>query len=190
MKDYLRSVDAVDDNLGRVLDWLEAHGLAENTVVVYTSDQGFFLGDHGWFDKRWMYEESLKTPLLVRWPAVVAPGSVSEALVQNLDLAETFLDLAGVPVPAVMQGRSLVPLLRGEAPEDWRDAIYYQYFYYEIGEWELFDLVEDPDETNSVYGDPEYAEVQEELHGRLEALRAEYAVPEEDPVPYVEWPPR
>jgi arylsulfatase A-like enzyme len=212
IKDYLRSVASVDDNLGRVLDYLDDHGLTENTLVVYTSDQGFFLGEHGWFDKRWMYEESLRTPLVVRWPAVVRPGSVNEDLVQNLDLAETFLDAAGVPVPAVMQGRSLLPLLRGETPTDWRDAIYYQYFeypgwhmvrrhygirthryklihYYEIEEWELFDLDVDPDELRSVHDDPAYAEIREELYRSLTDLRARYAVPEEDPVPYVSWPP-
>jgi arylsulfatase A-like enzyme len=212
IKDYLRSIASVDDNLGRVLDYLDEHGLAENTLVVYTSDQGFFLGEHGWFDKRWMYEESLRTPLIVRWPAVVAPGSVSQDLVQNLDLAETFLDAAGVPAPSVMQGRSLLPLLRGEEPSDWRDAIYYQYFeypgwhmvrrhygirtrryklihYYEIGEWELFDLQADPDEMRSVYDDPAYADIRQELQERLTELRRRYAVPEEDPVPYVSWPP-
>jgi len=210
IKDYLRAIASVDDNLGRVLDYLDAEGLAENTVVVYTSDQGFFLGDHGWFDKRWMYEESLRTPLLVRWPAAIEPGSVSDALVQNLDLAETFLDLAGAPIPDAMQGQSLVPLLRGETPEDWRDAIYYQYFeypgwhmvrrhygvrtrthklihYYEIGEWELFDLEADPDELRSVYDEPAYADVRKELEERLDALRVRYDVPAEDPVPYVEW---
>jgi arylsulfatase A-like enzyme len=212
IKDYLRVIASVDDNLGRMLDYLDREGLTDNTVVVYTSDQGFFLGDHGWFDKRWMYEESLRTPLLVRWPAGVAPGSVNEDLVQNLDLAETFLDLAGVPIPDAMQGRSLVPLLRGRAPSDWRDAIYYQYFeypgwhmvrrhygvrtrthklihYYEIGEWELFDLEADPHELHSVWDDPAYAEVQARLTERLDSLRAYYEVPERDSVPYVVWPP-
>jgi arylsulfatase A-like enzyme len=210
VKDYLRSIASVDDNLGRVLDFLDREGLAQNTVVVYTSDQGFFLGDHGWFDKRWMYEESLRTPLLVRWPAGIEPGSVSDALVQNLDLAETFLELAGAPVPRTMQGESLVPLLRGENPADWREAIYYQYFeypgwhmvrrhygirtkthklihYYEIGEWELFDLEADPDELESVYGRPDYATVQARLEVQLDSLRAHFAVPDVDPVPYVEW---
>ncbi len=213
IKDYLRSIASVDDNLGRVLAWLDESDLAENTIVVYTSDQGFFLGDHGWFDKRWMYEESLRAPLLVRWPAVVEAGSVNTDLVQNLDVAETFLDVAGVEIPASMQGRSLLPLLRGRTPEDWRDAIYYQYFeyqgwhmvrrhygvrthryklihYYEIGEWELFDLERDPHELRSVYAHPDYAEVVTELKSRLEELRAQYRVPAEDPVPYVEWPPR
>ena len=212
IKDYLRAIASVDDNLGRILNYLEENDLVENTVVVYTSDQGFFLGEHGWFDKRWMYEESLRTPLIVRWPAQVAPESVSAELVQNLDLAETFLDVAGVPIPDAMQGRSLLPLLRGEAPDDWRDAIYYQYFeypgwhmvrrhygirthryklihYYEIEEWELFDLEADPDELRSVYEDPGYGDIREQLRNRLYELRAEYAVPDQDPVPYVTWPP-
>jgi arylsulfatase A-like enzyme len=194
-----------------VLDYLDDRGLADNTVVVYTSDQGFFLGDHGWYDKRWMYEESLRTPMLFRWPATVAPGSRNRDLVQNLDLAETFLDLAGVEVPEAMQGESLVPLLRGRTPPDWRDAIYYQYFeypgwhmvrrhygvrthryklihYYEIDEWELFDLDADPDEMRSVYGDSAYTDVVAELEMRLTELREQYQVPEKDTVPYVPFP--
>ena len=212
IKDYLRTIASVDDNIGRLLDYLDDAGLAENTIVVYTSDQGFYLGDHGWFDKRWMYEESLRTSLIVRWPGVVAPGSENNDLVQNLDFAETFLDVAGVAIPDVMQGRSLRPLLEGTTPTDWRDAIYYQYFeypgwhmvrrhygvrtlrhkliyYYEIDEWELFDLVADPRELHSVYDDPQYAEVVTDLKDRLERLRAQYAVPDEDRVPYVDWPP-
>ncbi|KPK81651.1 MAG: sulfatase [Gemmatimonas sp. SM23_52] len=209
IKDYLSTIASIDDNLGRVLDYLDETGLANNTVVVYTSDQGFFLGDHGWFDKRWMYEESLRIPLVVRWPGVVRPGSQNWDLVQNLDFAATFLDAAGVQVPSAIQGRSLLPLLRGETPTDWRDAIYYQYFeypgwhavrrhygvrtqrykliyYYEIDEWELFDLERDPDELRSRYSDPEYAAVVERLKGRLEELRAEYNAPQQDPVPYPE----
>lgn len=209
IKDYLRTIASIDDNLGRVLDYLDQTGLADNTVVVYTSDQGFFLGDHGWYDKRWMYEESLRIPLVVRWPGVVQPGSQNWDLVQNLDFAATFLDAAGVEPPSSMQGRTLLPLLRGATPADWRDAIYYQYFeypgwhavrrhygvrtqrfklihYYEIDEWELFDLERDPDELHSVYGDPEYAGVVEQLKQRLDELRAEYNAPEQDPVPYPE----
>ncbi|HUF11501.1 MAG TPA: sulfatase-like hydrolase/transferase, partial [Longimicrobiales bacterium] len=128
--DYLRAAMAVDANVGRVLDFLRDAGLDENTVVVYASDQGFFLGDHGFFDKRWMYEESLRTPLIVRWPGVVAPGSVNTDLVMNLDLAQTLLEIGRVTPAAAMQGRSLVPLLRGHTPADWRDAIYYQFFEY------------------------------------------------------------
>ena len=212
IKDYLRVVASIDANLGRVLDYLDRTGLAENTVVVYSSDQGFYLGDHGWFDKRWMYEESLRTPLIVRWPAGVTPNSTNEDLVQNLDFAETFLDLGGVSIPEDMQGRSLLPLLRGRTPDDWRDAIYYQYFeypgvhmvrrqygvrttryklvhYYEIDEWELFDLDNDPNELRSVYADPDYADVVRRLGERLAQLREQYAVPDQDPVPYPERSP-
>jgi arylsulfatase A-like enzyme len=177
---------------------------------VYTSDQGFFLGDHGWFDKRWMYEESLRTPLLVRWPGVVKPASRNRDLVMNLDLAETFLDIAGVKPPASMQGASLMPLLRGKTPANWRDAIYYQYFeypgwhavrrqygvrtqryklihYYEVGEWELFDLARDPEELKSVYADPSYAPVVARMKRRLDGLRKQYGVPAKDPAPYYPW---
>lgn len=129
VKDYLRCVRSVDDGIGEILDYLDESGLAENTVVVYMSDQGWYLGDHGWFDKRWMYEESLKTPLLIRWPGKVKPGSVnSENIVSNLDMAETFLDIAGVEIPIDMQGRSIVPLLEGKKPGNWREYFYYQYF--------------------------------------------------------------
>lgn len=211
--DYVRTVAAIDDNLGRVLAYLDANGLAQNTIVIYSSDQGFFLGDHGWFDKRWMYEESLRTPLLVRWPGVVRPGSVNEDLVQNLDYAETMLDVAGVGIPATMQGRSLVPLLRGKTPADWRDAIYYQYFeypswhmvrrhygirtkryklihYYEVDAWELFDLERDPQELRSVYADAAYRDALQSMRLKLQELRTQYQVPNVDPVPYRPWPPR
>ncbi len=204
IKDYLRCIASVDDNLGRVLRYLDETGLADNTVVVYSSDQGFYLGEHGWFDKRWMYEESLKTPLIVRWPGVIAPGSVNNYLVSNLDFAETFLDIAGVEVPADMQGRSLVGHFRGEVPNDWRQSFYYHYYeggvahnvprhygvrtathklihYYETNEWELFDLELDPYELHSVYGDPKYERIQKELHEELARLRQELRVPEKDP---------
>jgi arylsulfatase A-like enzyme len=128
VKDYLRCVRSVDDGIGRVLDYLDASGLAENTVVIYSSDQGWYLGDHGWFDKRWMYEESLKTPLLIRWPGVVKPGSVNDDIVSNIDFAQTFLALAGVKEPGDMHGRSLVPVLKGETPDDWRKSFYYHYY--------------------------------------------------------------
>jgi arylsulfatase A-like enzyme len=209
MEDYLASIASVDDNLGRLLAYLDESGLAENTVVVYASDQGFFLGEHGWYDKRWMYEESSRMPLIVRWPEVVETGSTNGDLVQNLDLAQTFLDVAGVAAPADMQGQSMVPLFQGERPAGWRDAIYYHYYefpgvhavqrhygvrtdrhklihYYLIDEWELFDLERDPDELQSVYGDPEYAEIQAALETRLAELREEYAVPAEDPLPLPE----
>ena len=212
IRDYMRVVAAVDANVGRILDFLDDVGLAGETIVVYTSDQGFFLGDHGWFDKRWMYEESLRTPLLVRWPGVTRPASVNQELVMNLDLAPTLLDIAGEPPPAAMQGLSLVPLLRGETPADWRAAIYYQYFeypgwhmvhrqygirtkrhklihYYERDRWELFDLARDPDELRSVLDDPAYTDILRELRDRLAALRAEFAVPEHDPVPHTPFEP-
>lgn len=199
LKDYLRTIASVDEGVGRVLAYLEESGLADNTVVVYTSDQGFFLGDHGWYDKRWMYEESLRTPLIVRWPGVVEPGSEDRHLVQNLDFAQTFLDMAAVEAPDRMQGRSLVPLLRGEDPGDWRDAIYYHYYesgghnvprmygvrtdryklihYPETGERELFDLADDPFELHSVHDDPAYAGVLETMEARLVSLEAQYEVP-------------
>jgi arylsulfatase A-like enzyme len=199
IKDYLRTIASVDDNLGRVLKYLDENGLAQNTIVIYNSDQGFFLGDHGWFDKRWMYEESLRTPLIVRWPGAVQPGSENSDLVQNLDFAETFLQAAGVAIPAEMQGRSLVPLLRGQRVDDWRDAIYYQYYehgghgvprhygvrteryklihYPTTGEWELFDLQTDPDELRSIHDDPAHAERVQQLKARLQQLRQQYRVP-------------
>ena len=201
MKDYLRSIRSMDDAVGRLLGYLDESGLSENTLVVYSSDQGFLLGEKGWFDKRWMYEESLKMPLIVRWPGVAAPGSENEELVQNLDFAKTFLEVAGARAPAQIQGRSLAPLLRGEPPDDWRDAVYYHYYefprphhvhphdgvrteryklihYYTLGQWELFDLERDPGELESVYDDPDYAEVQERLKRRLKELRRQYDVPE------------
>ncbi len=203
MQDYLGSIRSLDDNLGRLLAYLEASGLAGNTVVVYSSDQGFYLGEHGWFDKRWMYEESFRTPLIVRWPGVTTAGSRDRHLVQNLDFAQTFLEIAGATAPAAMQGRSLVPLLRGERPADWRDALYYHYYefpgvhavqrhygvrtdryklihYYQLGEWELFDLQTDPRELRSVHSDPAYAVVRAQLERRLGELRKQYVAPDDD----------
>ncbi len=198
IKDYLRCVAAIDDNVGRMLDYLEEAGLADNTIVIYTSDQGFFLGDHNWYDKRFMYEESLRMPLLVRYPEEIAAGSVNDDMVLNVDFAPTFLDHAGLEVPREMQGRSLRPLLQGPTPPDWRTAMYYRYFmhcdghnvyahygirtrrykliyYYEQApgpqEWELFDLEEDPRELMNVYHEPAYAETVKELRTELAALR-------------------
>ncbi len=199
IKDYLRCVASLDENLGRVLAYLDQTGLASNTVVVYSSDQGFFLGEHGWFDKRWMYEESLRTPLIVRWPGVVAPGSSNSALVSNLDFAQTFLELAGHQVPPDMQGQSLVPLLEGKTVPDWRKSFYYHYYesmrahnvpehygvatdryklihYPETREWELFDRQVDPSELVSLYDSVDYATLSEELRGELENLRKELGV--------------
>lgn len=198
IKDYLRCVASVDDNVGRVLDYLEANGLAENTVVVYTSDQGFFLGDHGMYDKRFMYEESLRMPLLVRYPKMVKAGSESEAMVLNLDFAATALDLAGVEVPGDMQGESMVAILKGKTPVGWRKSMYYHYyeypgwhmvkrhygvrtrryklihFYYDIDAWEMYDLEKDPDEVNNVYGDAGYGVVVKELKAELKRLQKKY----------------
>lgn len=199
MKNYLRCVAGVDKSVGRLLDYLDAHGLADDTVVVYSADQGFYLGEHGWFDKRWMYEESLRMPLLVRWPGHAEAGSKVDALVQNIDFAPTFLEMAGVPRPADLHGQSLVPLLQGERPADWRLAVYYRYYesrathrvaahygvrtdrykliHYpepEHAYWELFDLQQDPHELKSVYADPAYAKVVADLGERLAALRKQY----------------
>ncbi|MBT5705390.1 MAG: sulfatase, partial [Verrucomicrobia bacterium] len=127
-KDYLRCVAAVDDNIGRVLDYLDENGLSENTIVIYSSDQGWYLGEHGWFDKRWMYEESLRMPFLIRWPGVIKAGSRNRDLIQNIDFAPTFLELAGATTPDAIQGRSIVPLLKGQRPNDWRDSLYYHYY--------------------------------------------------------------
>ncbi|HSW44026.1 MAG TPA: sulfatase [Phycisphaerae bacterium] len=197
MKDYMSCAATMDENIGRLMDYLDQAGLADDTVVIYSSDQGFYLGEHGWFDKRWMYEESLHMPLIVRWPGEVKPGSVDTHLVSNLDFAETFLEMAGVPVPTDMQGRSLVRLLKGESPADWRKTFYYRYYeypqphrvpphfgvrterhkliYYPMtDEWELFDLQKDPQEMRSAYRDAAYAETVKELKAELERLREQY----------------
>jgi arylsulfatase A-like enzyme len=202
IKDYLRTIASIDDNLGRILDWLDETGLSENTVVVYTSDQGFYLGEHGWYDKRWMYEESFRTPLIVRWPGQTEPGGSSGAIVSNLDFAPTFLDMAGLAAPSHMQGRSLVPLLAGQTPADWRSSFYYHYYeadgphavaehygvttdryklirYPATDEWELFDLETDPNELASRSEDPAYAGIRLELEAELERLREELEVPAE-----------
>ena len=202
MHDYTATLRAVDESVGRLLDYLEKEGLAENTIVVYSSDQGFYLGEHGWFDKRWIFEESARTPLLVRWPGVSKPGTVRTDMVSNLDFAETFLDAAGVPVPAEMQGRSFRPLLAGQRPADWRTSFYYQYFEWPTPHhvrphygvitdryklvrffgtadeyWELYDRQQDPLELRSVYNDPKYAATKAELEKELTRLRTELKVP-------------
>ena len=206
MKDYLRCIWSVDESVGKVLDYLEESGLSKNTIVMYSSDQGFYMGEHGWFDKRFMYEESYRTPLLVRWPDHVKPGSVNQDLVQNIDFAETFLSLAGVEAPEDMQGESIVPLMKGETPADWRKSLYYHYYAYPSThdvrkhegvsenryklirfygkdvpngeEWELFDLKKDPQELNSEYANPEYTEEVARLKKELQRLRKYYKVPE------------
>jgi arylsulfatase A-like enzyme len=210
MQDYLGTIQAVDENVGRLLDYLEENDLLENTIIVYTSDQGFYLGEHGWFDKRFAYDESFKTPLLVAWPGKVEPGSRSAKMVQNLDFAQTFLDVAGVEAPADMQGESLVPLLTGKEDNWTRDAVYYHYyeypaehmvnrhyalvnedyklihFYYGLDYWELYDRKKDPHELTNVYDDPAYAEVRETLHTEMKKIREKYGDSEELSQQYID----
>ena len=206
MHDYLACVKGVDENISRVLDYLDKEGLAENTVIILSSDQGFYLGEHGWFDKRWIFEESLRTPFLVRWPGVAKPGTVDNHIVSLLDLAQTFLDLGGVAQPADMQGHSLVPLFKGENPADWRKSFYYHYYefptphhvrphygvitdryklihYYrpDVDDWELLDREKDPLETRSFYNDPAYADTVTELKAELQRLRVEVKETEDPP---------
>lgn len=202
MRDYAKTVKSLDDNVGRVLDYLEQSGLLENTVVIYTSDQGFYMGEHGWFDKRFMYEESFSTPLLVRLPKGYGKrGEISE-LVQNIDFAPTMLDIAGVEIPEDIQGVSLMPLLSSKkAPKDWRKSLYYHFyefpgehavrrhfgvrteryklirFYKDIDAWELYDLKTDPSEMNNLYGDPGYEAVTQELKQELKRLQELYDDP-------------
>jgi len=206
MHDYLGCIKAVDESVGRILKYLDDEGLADNTLVVYSADQGFYLGEHGWFDKRWIFEESLRAPLLVRWPGVAKPASTNKDLVSNVDFAETFLEAAGQPIPSTMQGKSMVSVLKGQTPADWRKSFYYHYYeypaphhvrphygvvtdryklvrFYGDGDdyWELFDLVKDPQEMKSVYGQEDYAKVQKDLETELARLRLELKVPEQDP---------
>ena len=196
MKDYLRCVQSVDDNVGRLMEYLKANGLDKNTIIIYTSDQGFYLGEHGWFDKRWMYEESFRTPLIISWPGVTTKKSVTNSMVQNLDYAETILDMAGLPVPADMQGKSIVPVLKGKQKGNLHDALYYHFYenqehkvakhigvrtdrykliwFYENNEWELYDLQKDKSEMNNVYGQPAYKKVQEMMLKKLKELKDQY----------------
>ncbi len=197
LQDYLGTVASVDDGVGEVLDYLDKNGLAENTIVIYTSDQGFYMGEHGWFDKRFMYEESLKTPLLIRYPKEIKAGTKINSMVQNLDFAPTFLDYAGAKIPADMQGQSFRKLIAGKTAK-WRDAVYYTYyeypsihmvkrhygirtsryklmhFYYDIDEWELYDLQKDPQEMHNLYNDPSYSKVRKDMHRKLDKLRKKY----------------
>ena len=201
MKDYLSCVACVDDSIGKMLKFLEENDLAENTVVVYASDQGFYLGEHGWFDKRFMYNESFKTPLIVRWPGKVKPGSINNDIVSNVDFAETFLEMAHVPIPDDMQGFSLVPILKGERPGDWRTSLYYHYYEYpavhmvkkhegiydgrfklihyydDIDEWELFDLENDPNELQNIYSNDKYKNEIKRLETELAHRKKELNVP-------------
>jgi arylsulfatase A-like enzyme len=195
MQDYLATIQSVDDNVGRLLAFLDASGLARNTIVVYTSDQGFFLGEHGLFDKRFMYEESLRMPFLVRWPGVIKPAARSDAIALNVDFAPTFLEAAGVAVPSDMQGRSLVPVLRGRAPAEWCPPTYHRcppnpgdhntrahygvrtrthklIYFWKKDQWELFDLVHDPSELHNLYGQPGQEELTRALKAELARLKA------------------
>jgi len=198
MQDYLATIESVDDNVGRVLDYLDESGLAENTIVVYTSDQGFYLGEHGWFDKRFIYDESFKTPLLIRWPNQITAGTTSDEMVQNLDFAQTFLEAAQINAPTDMQGESMIPLLTGNVKDWHRDAVYYHFyeypsvhmvkrhygivnkefklihFYHDVDEWELYDRNKDPQEMNNVFNKPEYKKIAANLKIKLKEMRIKY----------------
>lgn len=201
LQEYLATIASVDEGVGKVMEFLEENGLAENTIVIYTTDQGFYLGEKGWFDKRYMYEESLAMPLLAKYPGVIEPGTVIEEMTQNLDFAETFLDYAEVEIPEDMQGKSLRPLMEGTYQDDeFRDAIYYHYydypafhmvkkhygvrteryklmhFYDDIDTWELYDLEEDPKEINNQINNPEYDEIEARLRDKLAELQKKYEV--------------
>ena len=198
IKDYLACVKSVDDNVGRVLDYLKENNLEENTIIVLTSDQGFYLGDHGFFDKRFIYEESLRMPFMVKYPKKIKAGSVNEDIITNIDFAPTLLELAGISTTQKMQGTSFVPVLEGNTPKDWQDAMYYHYyefpfwhhvqphygirtqnytlahFYYNIDVWELYDLKKDPGQVKNIYKDPNYAEVTAELKVKLKNLMIKF----------------
>ena len=200
IKNYLRCVKAVDENIGRMLDFLDKSKLSENTIVIYSSDQGFWLGEHGWFDKRWMYEESLHTPLLVRWPSKIKPSSKNDLLVSNLDFAPTFLELAGAEPAKDMQGESLLPLFKGYTPKDWRVTHYYHYYeagghgvpiHYGVTDgklklirfpddtlntWEFFDLQKDPMEMKNLYADKSYRGDIQSMKKELQRLRKQYKI--------------
>ena len=193
-KNYLRCVKGVDESVGKLMATLKDMQLDENTVVIYSSDQGFYIGAHGWYDNRWMYEESLKMPFICKWPGVTKPGSRVKEMIQNLDYAETFLEMSGAEIPSDMQGKSLVPLLKGETPDDWRESIYYHYYeypsvhmvprhngvrteryklirFYQFDEWEFYDLKEDPDELTNQYENEKYADEVAALKKELIRLR-------------------
>ena len=193
MRDYLACVASVDDNIGRLLEWLDNNGLTENTIVIYTSDQGFFLGEHNFYDKRFMYEESLRMPFLIRWPKQIKAGSISKGMILNVDFAPTLLETAGVQIPADMQGRSFLPLLHGRVPKNWRKEMYYRYYhpghhnvaahygirterykliyFNKLDQWEMYDLQKDPHEMRNVYNDRAYARIVSQLKTRLYGLK-------------------
>lgn len=203
MERFLGTMRAQDDNIGRLLDFLDKSGLADNTIVVYTSDHGFFMGDHGWFDKRFMYEQAIRVPWIIRYPGMVKAGSVSSQWVVNIDNAPTILDIVGHRIPEDMQGKSLVPILKGQSPPDWRTSLYYHYYefapnhwvlphygirtdryklisYYTVNEWELFDLKKDPDEMENLFEwdgykvHPAYEQITNDLVTQLKLLREQY----------------
>lgn len=198
IKNYLACVRSVDDNIGRVLEFLDQNGLSENTMVIYTADQGFYLGDHGWFDKRFIYEESLRMPFLVRYPEMIEAGSSNNDIITNIDFAPTILEAAGVGVPDEVQGRSFFRNLKGQTPSDWQQSMYYHYyefpiwhhvqphygirnqryklvhFYYNIDVWEFYDLDQDPHELSNEYNNPEYAEIISEMKEELRRLMKKY----------------
>lgn len=200
IKNYLRCIRGVDENIGRLLEYLDESGLAKNTIVIYASDQGFYLGEHGWYDKRWMFEESLSMPFIIRWPGVVKPGVRTKTMIQNIDYAPTFLEVAGAPIPNDIQGKSLLPILKneGEAPTDWRSAIYYEYsgeythsvaahdgvrndryklmHFPDTKKWMLFDLEKDPQEMKNVVAEKEYETTLKDLRGIYDSLRKQYQV--------------
>ena len=207
MRDYMKCISSIDDNVGKILDYLKKNGFLENTIIVYTSDQGFYLGEHGWFDKRWMYEESFHTPLIISYPKMIKKGTETKALVQNIDFASTLLDLAGVKVPSDMQGESLEPILNG-SKDKVREDLYYHYyefpnphavkrhygirndryklihFYDDIDTWELYDLKSDPGEMKNLIGNPKYVKVKDDMMIRLKELQIKY----DDPNPTKDYP--
>lgn len=198
MRDYLATAVSLDRNIGKIVDYIDSHGLRDNTVVIYTSDQGFYLGEHGWFDKRFMYEESFKTPLIIRYPKIIAPGSRKQEMVMNLDLAPTIMQLAGLPVPKDMQGQSLLPVFKNASVKQWRDKVYYHYFewpnehtvYPHFGvrnkryklirfykpelSWELYDLQKDRSEMKNVFTDPAYKNIVSSMKKELKTLIKKY----------------
>ena len=205
VQDYMATIASVDEGVGKILDYLDENGLTDNTILVYTSDQGFYLGENGWFDKRFMYDISMKQPLMIQYPGKIEKGSIVEAMTQNLDFASTFLDYAGADVPQDFQGQSLKPLLDQSAKQDsFRDAVYYHYydfpafhmvkrhygvrtkqyklihFYDDIDSWELYDLKADPEEQQNLYNDPKYADIQKQLHNKLKELQKNYEVTDKE----------
>ena len=200
IREYLRCIISIDDSIGKLLDHLKESGLDKNTIVIYSSDQGFFLGEHGFFDKRFMYEEALRAPLVIKWPGIIKTGTSNSDIVSNLDFAETFLDIAGIKVPNDMQGKSLLPLLKGESPADWRQSFYYHYYgfpdwhlvqkhcgitdkryklihFYTSDEWELYDRQNDPQEMKNLAYDPEHAPLLEKMKKELAQQQQNYHVP-------------